>query len=116
MAILENLVEGFAGAAGDEGTVNRIEQRKGERKAQSDEERKRQRDAYMATGHDIQKHLALLINPDTMKPMTGREAQVADLRNKLNIVNGHLEKFSNPDFNPQTGMVSKDPIRKLTDK
>lgn len=82
----------------------------------SDEERKRQRDIYEAASHNIQKHVALLLNPDTMQPIAGKEAQVAQLRGEMNRINEYLTKFSNPEFNPQSGMVNEDPLHKLADK
>lgn len=95
---------------------NTVAQGDARKKSLSDEERTRQKGMFEAASHNIQKHVALLLNPDTMQPMPGKEAQVAQLRGEMNRINEHLTKFSDPNFNPQTGMVNEDPIHKLTDK
>src|ERR1700736_5585602 len=86
--------------------VNEQNQRK---RQLSDEERKRQRDTFEAASHNINNTICLMLDPETMQPVKGKEAQVAQLRAEMQKINGHLEKFSNPKFNPQTGMVNEDP-------
>ena len=70
----------------------------------------------MAASNNLHKSIALLLDPNTMQPLPGKEQQVADLRNQLGQLEGYVKNLYNPKFDPQTGAVAEDPLHKLTDK
>lgn len=115
--------------------------------AQRDEARNTQwRDAqrtqtignYMATANQIrrqlgyvdnlQKALALTLDPNTHKPAAGHEAEadrlqkqlaqynVDALHGNLNQVETYIQKLYDPNFNAETGMPGRSPIRALGEK
>src|SRR6185503_16850920 len=70
----------------------------------------------MAASNNLHKSIALLLDPNTMQPLPGKEQQVADLRNQLGQLEGYVKNLYNPKFDPQTGAVAEDPLHKFTDK
>lgn len=116
MPLLENLVQGLATAAGADDTAQAIQGQKDRRQGLSDEFRKSQITEHMSTANHMHKALALLLNPDTMQPLPGKEQQVAQLRQQLGQVDTRIKQLYDPNFNPQTGMVDESQLHKLGDK
>lgn len=116
MPLLENLVQGLATAAGADDTAQAIQGQKDRRQGLSDEFRKSQITEHMSTANHMHKALALLLNPDTMQPLPGKEQQVAQLRQQLGQVDTRIKQLYDPNFNPQTGAVDESPLHKLGDK
>jgi hypothetical protein len=82
----------------------------------SDERRKAAISQYMNVGNNLHKTLALLLNPDTMQPLPGKEQQAAQIRQQLGQVDDFIKKLYDPRFNPDTGKVYEDPLHKLAVK
>lgn len=84
--------------------------------AYSDAFRQQKIQETMAASNNIHKSIALLLDPNTMQPLPGKEADVAQLRTQLGQLDGYVKNLYNPKFDPQTGAITEDPIHKLTDK
>lgn len=81
----------------------------------ADTQRKNEISKYMGVSNNIHKQLALLMNPDTMQPMPGKEAQVAQLRQNLGQVDSYIQNLYNPNFDVGKGAMTESPIHKLGD-
>lgn len=90
------------------------EQQRERQQAFGDDFRKQQITQYMQVGNNIHKQIALLLNPDTMQPLPGKEQQVATLRQNMTDVDAYIKKLYDPNFNPLP--QGEDPLHKLTDK
>jgi hypothetical protein len=94
-----------------------------QRNAQADQHNQALSDAYrqqkiqdtMAASNNLHKSIALLLDPDTMQPLPGKEQQVSQLRTQLGQLDGYVKNLYNPKFDPQKGMVTEDPLHKVTD-
>jgi hypothetical protein len=116
MGLMENLVQGFARAAGADKSADDIQAQKDRRQGWSDERRKAAIGEFMGYANNMHKQLALLLNPDTMQPMPGKEQQAAQIRQQLGQVDDFIKKLYNPNFNPDSGMAGENPLHKLGDK
>jgi hypothetical protein len=116
MAILDNLVQGLSNAAGAEDVGQRVQNKKNRATALSDDRRKASITEYMGTANNLHKSLALLLNPDTMQPMPGKEQQAAQIRQQLGQVDSHIRNLYNPNFDPDSGMTHENPLHKLGEK
>lgn len=77
---------------------------------------------------NLQKALALTLDPNTHQPAAGHEQDAARYRQllsqydvnalhaNLNQVEGYIQKLYDPNFNYQTGLESRSPIRALGEK
>jgi len=116
MGLVENLVQGLATAAGADYTAQAIQKQKDRRQGFSDDYRKSQITEHMGTANHMQKALALMLNPDTLQPLPGKEQQVAQLRQQLSQVDARIKQLYDPNFNPQSGMMEESLLHKLGDK
>jgi hypothetical protein len=115
---LRRVLGGVSTAMGD--NLQQLQQRNEEADARkqewSDERRRATIGQYMGVANNLQKSLALLLNPDTMQPMPGKEQQVAQIRQQLGEVDSYIRNLYNPSFNLDTGKVYEDPLHKLAVK
>lgn len=103
-----------------------------------DAQRKQRIADHMATANQIKRQLdyannlthaiALATNIDTHTPLPGHEEEVAryqsllkqynvpELNANLTQMEGFIQKLYDPNFNPQTGMEQRSPIRALGEK
>lgn len=99
-----------------EANMRRNDEADKRKQGMSDDFRKQKIAETMQTANHIQKATALLLDPNTLQPLPGKEQQVADLRNKYKQIDAYIKNLYNPNFDPMKGSVSEDPIHKLTDK
>lgn len=83
--------------------------------ALSDDFRKQKIADTMAASNNLHKSIALLLDPDTMQPLPGKEDQVAQLRGQLDQLDGYVKNLYNPNFDPQKGAITESPLHKLGD-
>ena len=100
MPFLENLAEGFAGAAGDTGTVERIEKTKARREALSDYELQNQTNMILADVDALHQRRAAL---DPNSPTYSTDVQSID--QALHDARGVFTDLYHPEKNP--GALSK---------
>lgn len=98
------------------GNIQRNQDADARKQAMADERRKAVISQYMGTANNLHKSIALHLDPDTMQALPGKEAQVAQMRTQLGQVDDYIRRLYDPRFNPDTGLMSEDPLHKLTDK
>src|SRR5215469_11271879 len=116
MSVLESIQTALAGATGDQNTLERINSDKLRRQKFADSQRQAEIQKYMGVSNNIHKHLALLMNPDTMTPLPGKEQEVASLQQNLSQVDAYVKNLYNPGFDFNKGAMVESPIHKLGDK
>lgn len=98
------------------GAILGVDPEQQQRKRQyADAQRQNEISKYMGISNNIHKHLALLMDPDTMQPLPGREQEVAGLRNNLAQVDSYVKQLYNPNFDVSKGAVTESPIHRIGD-
>lgn len=98
------------------GAIIGVDPEQQQRKRQlADAQRQNEITKYMGVSNNIHKHLALLMNPDTMQPLPGKEQEVAGLRQNLQQVDAYVKNLYNPQFDVTKGAMTESPIHRLGD-
>jgi hypothetical protein len=109
-------IAGLTNAMGDPTLAQRGEQERQRRQQFSDTGRNQQIQQYMGIANNIQKHLALNLDPDTMQPIKGKEQQVQQMRTDLQKTNDLVKNLYNPQFQLPAGVDDLQKYLAMPDK